>query len=61
LPEPTNPSNIALVIYVDETVGVNDPKGGLVLCEARNDTAFGYHNFFMTAAGNSFYYAVIGG
>ena len=59
LPEPTNPSNVALVIYLDETIGVNDRKDGLVLCEPTNDTAFGYHNFFITAAGNPFYYAVI--
>jgi hypothetical protein len=59
LPEPTSPANIALIIYLDETVGVNDRKDGLVLCEARNDTAFGYHNFFMTAADNPFYYAVV--
>jgi len=59
LPEPTSPSNPALVIYLDETTGVNDPGNGLVLCEAANDTAFGYHNFFTTAAGNPFYYAVV--
>jgi hypothetical protein len=59
LPEPANPSNIALVIYLDETIGVNDPMNGLVLCELTNDTAFGYHNFFMTTAGNPFYYGII--
>jgi len=59
LPEPTNPSNNALIIYFDETIGVDDPADGLVLCEPTNDTAFGYHNFFLTAAGNPFYYAVI--
>jgi hypothetical protein len=59
LPEPTSPANMVLIIYLDETIGVNDPRDGLVLCEAANDTAFGYHNFFTTAAGNPFYYAVI--
>ena len=59
LPEPTTPSNNALIIYLDETIGVNDPADGLVLCEPTNDSAFGYHNFFFTAAGNPFYYAVI--
>ncbi len=59
LPEPTNPSNVALVIYLDENTGVDDPNNGLVLCEPTMDTAFGYHSFFVTAAGNPFYYAVI--
>lgn len=59
LPEPSNPSDVALVIYLDEHTGVNDAADGLVLCEPTNDTAFGYHEFFITAAGNPFYYAVI--
>lgn len=59
LPEPTNPSNIALIIYLDETLGVDDPVDELVLCEPANDTAFGYHDFFMTTAGHPLYYAVI--
>jgi hypothetical protein len=59
LPEPANPSNNALIIYLDETIGVNDPADGLVLCEPNNDTAFGYHSHFTTAAGHPFYYAVI--
>ena len=59
LPEPSNPSNTTLIIYLDETIGIEDPGNGLVLCEQSNDTAFGYHNFFITAAGNPFYYAII--
>ncbi len=59
LPEPSNPSNLALLIYLDENTGINDPADGLVLCEPSNDTAFGYHEFFTCAAGNPFYYAVI--
>ena len=58
LPEPTNPSNIVLMIYLDETIGVENPPD-LILCEPNGDTAFGYHNFFTTTAGNPFYYAVI--
>jgi hypothetical protein len=61
LPEPGNPSNMALVIYLDETIGINDPADQLVLCESANDNAFGYHDFFTTTAGNKFYYAVIPG
>jgi hypothetical protein len=58
LPEPGNPSNNVLMIFLDESIGVNDPGAGLVLCEPTNDTAFGYHNFFNTTAGHPFYYAV---
>lgn len=62
LPEPpASSNNIGLVIYLDETIGINDPADGLVLCEASGDTAFGYHSFFTTSAGHPFYYAVIPG
>ncbi len=57
LPEPDG--NQVLMILLDETIGVNDPAQGLVLCEPSGDTAFGYHNFFRTAAGNPAYYAII--
>jgi hypothetical protein len=56
LPEPTDP-NQALIIYLDENIGVQDPN--VVMCESTNDGAFGYHKFFMTNAGNPCYYAVI--
>lgn len=59
LPEPPSPSNNALIIYLDDNHAVNDPGAGLVLCEPTHDTAFGYHSFFHTAAGNPFYYAII--
>jgi hypothetical protein len=64
VPEPGNPSNMVLMIYLDETIGVNDtsdPNEPLVLCEAQNDSAFGFHSFFTTAAGNPFYYALVPG
>jgi hypothetical protein len=62
LPEPTNPTNtITLIIYLQESIGINDPNSGLVLCEANGDTAFGYHSFFTTTGGHPFYYAVIPG
>jgi len=61
LPEPGTPSNIALIIYLDENIGINDPADQLVLCEPANDNAFGYHDFFTTTAGHKFYYAVIPG
>lgn len=60
LPEPpaNNTSNI-LLIYLDEFTDVNDAGLGIVMCEPSGDTAFGYHDFFVTRAGNPFYYAVI--
>ncbi len=61
LPEPGSPSNMALIIYLDENIGINDPADQLVLCEPTNDNAFGYHDFFTTSAGHKFYYAVIPG
>ena len=58
LPEPpSTDNNIALIIYLDETVAVNEP--GLRMCEPTSDNAFGFHSDFTTTAGNSFYYAVI--
>jgi hypothetical protein len=59
IPEP-GPNN-TLIIYLDEDTEVNDPGIGITMCEAAGDTAFGYHNFFTTSAGNPFYYAVIPG
>ncbi len=59
LPEPGSPSNMALIIFLDENIGINDPSDQLVLCEPTNDNAFGYHDFFTTTAGHKFHYAVI--
>ena len=60
IPEPpANNVSDALIIYLDENTLVDDTNAGLVMCEPQGDTAFGYHNFFTTAAGNAFYYAVV--
>jgi len=60
IPEPpVNNTSQVLLIFLDEDTEVNDPNLGIVLCEPQGDTAFGYHNNFTTAAGNSFYYGVI--
>jgi hypothetical protein len=59
LPEPSDPTNNVLVIFLGEGIAVNEPAQGLVLCEPAHDTAFGYHSFFNTKAGNPFYYAII--
>jgi hypothetical protein len=58
-PEPSNPTNNVLVIFLGEGIAVNEPAQGLVLCEPAHDTAFGYHSFFKTKAGNPFYYSII--
>jgi hypothetical protein len=61
LPEPTNATNtITLMIYLDDGTAVNNP-GGIVMCAASGDDAFGYHSFFTTKAGHPFYYAVMPG
>jgi hypothetical protein len=58
IPEPPNTgNNIVLVIFLDETIAVNEP--GLRMCEPTSDNAFGFHFDFVTSAGNEFYYAVI--
>jgi hypothetical protein len=59
--EPGQPSNMALMIFMDESIEVNDPNLGVTMCEPQGDNAFGYHNFFTTTAGNQFYYSVIPG
>jgi hypothetical protein len=58
LPEPpATGNNIALLIYLDETIAVKQP--GLRMCEPTDDSAFGFHSDFVTNAGNEFYYAVM--
>ena len=58
IPEPpTAGNNIVLIVYLDETIAVNQP--GLRMCEPNSDDAFGFHFDFVTRAGNEFYYAVI--
>ena len=58
IPEPNNRSNV-YVLFLDNNTGV---KGGTItMCEPKADTAFGYHDFFLTAASNPCYYAVIPG
>jgi hypothetical protein len=59
LPEPGTPSSVALLIFLDESIEINDSGMGIVMCEPQGDTAFGYHFFFTTGAGHKFYYSVI--
>lgn len=59
IPEPYNPTDQCLIIFLDDNTGVDDPNLGIVMCEPNSDTAFGYHNHFVTRAGNPLYYAVI--
>jgi len=60
IPEPTNPSNV-YILYLDDATGVKDPGTSIIMCEASNDNAFGYHNYFTTTANNPCYYAVVPG
>jgi hypothetical protein len=59
LPEPGDPSNTCVIVYLAEGIGVDNAAEGIVMCEPTSDTAFGYHNFFSTSAGHKCYYAVI--
>jgi hypothetical protein len=45
---------LALIFDLDESIGINDPTDQLVLCEPKNDNAFGYHDFFTISAGHKF-------
>jgi hypothetical protein len=60
LPEPTNRSN-AYILFLDDGTAVNGTFGGdtIEMCEATNDTAFGFHFHFATTANNELFYAVI--
>jgi len=60
IPEPVNHNN-AYVVFLDDLTGVKDRGLGVVMCEARSDNAFGYHNLFTTAANNPCNYAIIPG
>ncbi len=60
IPEPTNPSNVH-ILYLDDNTMVDDVDLSVVMCEAINDNAFGFHYFFTTTAGNACMYAVVPG
>ena len=59
LREPGTPSNTALMIFLDESIAINDSGLGVVMCEPHGDSAFGYHYYFTTAAGHRCYYSVV--
>jgi hypothetical protein len=60
VPEPpANNTTDVVALFLDETVAVSDGTLGVVMCEPNNDNAFGYHYYFVTAAGNNCYYSVI--
>ncbi len=62
LPEPVTGANVTVVVYLDNNTSAedrSDPANPIVVCEAQNDNAFGYHSFFMTTAGNPLPYAII--
>jgi hypothetical protein len=60
LPEPTNQA-ICVLMYLDDATAVNDAEAKAVLCEAASDNAFGYHDHFVTTAGNTYPFAVVPG
>jgi hypothetical protein len=61
VPEPGSPSSMAFMIFLADNIAVNSANLGAVMCEPSGDTAFGYHYFYKTAGGHSFYYSVIPG
>lgn len=65
LPEPsgtgTKRATIGLMIFLADNIAVNSSNLGAVMCEPNGDTAFGYHYYFTTAAGNNCYYSVVPG
>jgi hypothetical protein len=65
VPEPSDPA-VCVVLYLDDFTGVRDPEDGggngpIVLCEATNDNAFGFHEFLTTTAGHRLAFSVIPG
>jgi hypothetical protein len=59
IPEPAGSQ--CVIMYLDDNTAVDDATSDTVMCEASSDTAFGYHTFFTTTAGNPFYFAVVPG
>src|SRR5262245_31011790 len=57
-PEPADPTNNVLIIFLGEGIGINEPAQQLILCQPAHDTAFGYHSFFKTKAKHPFYYSM---
>lgn len=57
LPEPGNPSNQCVMIYLADGMSVD--AFGARMCQASSDNAFGFHTSFTTTKGNKCYFAVI--
>jgi hypothetical protein len=60
IPEPTNPTDSVLVIFLDDNIEVAG-SFGQTMCEPTSDTAFGFHDVFNTAAGNPLVFAIVPG
>jgi hypothetical protein len=58
LAEPSN-GNTCVIVYLAEGITVHD--GGIVMCAATSDDAFGFHSFFTTTAGHPLNFAIIPG
>jgi hypothetical protein len=65
IPEPNDTgvkrATPAVMIFLADNIAVNSANLGAVMCEQSGDSAFGYHYFFQTVAGNHMYYSVIPG
>jgi hypothetical protein len=59
IPEPQPRGTNVLIVFLDESIEISDKPLGIVMCEPSGDTAFGYHDFFTTNAGNKYYYAIV--
>jgi hypothetical protein len=53
-----DPSSVYM-LFLDDRTRVNDKVASVVMCAPESDTAFRYHHFFLTKAGNPRYFAVI--
>jgi len=60
IPEPSDPTDMALVVFLDDTIGVAGAFG-VTMCEATSDNAFGFHDVFTTSAGHPLYFAIVPG
>ena len=60
IPEPTTPNNF-YILFLDDATAVNDTAAGATMCESSGNDAFGFHDSFITTAGNACIFGVIPG
>lgn len=64
--EPTKPNadnklSNAYLLFLDDNMAVNDDDDRVFMCEPTNDNGFGFHESFITEAGNVCAFAVVPG